>query len=235
MLKIRPSHKAINNSTINLTINKRYIKKKSTLIRIIAKANAYRNSQINPPYYRSGSPPHTVEIGRRSSSGPPPHTVETGRRSNVTSPFDLKNSGCFQIFIKTLSSCSIALEIDPYQSIRSIKSIIQDKEGIFFTYQRLTFAGKELEDQNLIRFYSINQGDTILLSLRIKGGMITSQINSETFNHSYDIIEEKPMKMDNLNIITFENLHYMTRPSIKIPIKKKMIDDPIFKKRIIKC
>ena len=68
----------------------------------------------------------------------------------------------------------------------------------------MTFAGKELVDENQIRFYSINQGDTILLSLRIKGGMITSPINSETFNHSYDIIEEK---------------------AIKIPIKKKMIND----------
>ena len=87
-----------------------------------AKANGYKNAQINLDYYRSGPPPHTGEIGRRSFSRPPPHTLETGRRGNVTSPLDVKNSGCFQIFIKMLSSCSIALEMDPYQSIRSIKS-----------------------------------------------------------------------------------------------------------------
>ena len=56
--------------------------------------------------------------------------------------------------------------------------------------------------------------------------MINPQTNSEIFDQIHNIFEEKPIKTDNFSSFTYENLDYITSPSKRIPIKKKMIVDP---------
>lgn len=75
-----------------------------------------------------------------------------------------------QIFVKTLHGKVITLDIEPSDTIASLKSKVQDKEGIPPNQQRLIFAGKELDDNNILSDYSIQKDSTIHLVLQLKGG-----------------------------------------------------------------
>jgi len=80
-------------------------------------------------------------------------------------------TGAFEIYIKTLTGKIVPLQVTSWSMVLDVKRLIQDKEGIPPCQQRLIFAGRQLEDDLLLREYKIQPESMFHLRLMLRGGM----------------------------------------------------------------
>ena len=73
----------------------------------------------------------------------------------------------FQIVIKKLQGDKMILDVEPDDTIRSIKVKIGKSESLLPQQQRLLYSGKNLKDEATLSDYRINGGSNVYLVTKL--------------------------------------------------------------------
>lgn len=86
-------------------------------------------------------------------------------------PVSMECNASMQVSVKTFTGRTIKLDVKPSDLVASVKSKIQEKEGIPLDQQRLLFAGHKLKDNRTMADCNIQTDSTLHLELRSRSIM----------------------------------------------------------------
>ena len=123
-----------------------------------------------------------------------------------------------QVFVKTFHRKTIVLDLEEWSTIKDIKIMIQDREGIPFEEIRLTNLGRVLNDDNkTIKDYNISNQSTLEIHLKLNNeNYIFIKFENEKFKLRYNqnetILDIKKKILKEINIpIEFQNLYLLDK------------------------
>ena len=76
----------------------------------------------------------------------------------------------WQIFVKTLTSRTITIGIQPFATVITVMYKLHEKVGPPPHEVRLIFGGKQLDPGRMLAEYGVQKGSTLHLVLRLSGG-----------------------------------------------------------------
>ncbi|KAK7604753.1 hypothetical protein V9T40_005939 [Parthenolecanium corni] len=74
-----------------------------------------------------------------------------------------------RVHFNTLTGKSLAILIEPSETVERMKERVQEAEGLPPDQQRLVYDGKEMEDGRTASDYGVKEGCTVLLMLKMRG------------------------------------------------------------------
>ncbi|SCV04501.1 LAMI_0H16644g1_1 [Lachancea mirantina] len=75
-----------------------------------------------------------------------------------------------ELKVKTLTGKEIVVNVDPDDKVYQIKEVLEEKEGIPTSQQRLIFQGKQIDDEKTIQSVNLSTGMQLHLVLTLRGG-----------------------------------------------------------------
>ena len=76
----------------------------------------------------------------------------------------------YKIFVRSVTGKTISLEVEPSDTIKTVKAKIHGKEGIPSECQELEFARKWLEDWCALSYYNIMEDAILYLEIKPQKG-----------------------------------------------------------------
>jgi hypothetical protein len=74
------------------------------------------------------------------------------------------------LLVNKVDRKTLAVEVPPDATVRDVKRVIEDREGIKMEDQRLVFGVKELRDENNLSDYGVRVDSQLFLITRLPGG-----------------------------------------------------------------
>jgi ubiquitin C len=95
---------------------------------------------------------------------------DNNQHNDVPAKEEVQADGGGQFFVKTLTGKTICISLSDGLTVRQVKEEIQKLEQIPIDQQRLVFQGKQLEDNDTLKYYEVGPNATVHLVLRLRGG-----------------------------------------------------------------